>query len=340
MTNYKASNLVSIFLTGLMAVVAVVTTQTAVGQETAAAKTSSREFQLDYGATISGLPADAKVRVWFPIARSGQSQKVSVVSTQLPGLSKLETGADKEFGNQIGYFEFTGAGDSAAFNLKYNVTREESKTSAKKMKFSDKEKELFLQANRLVPTTGKPVELLKDKKLAEDRLEAGRQLYDLVNEHMKYDKSVAGYGKGDVIRACDIGTGNCTDFHSLFISLARNQKIPSRFEIGFPLPAVDPAAPKAGGEIKGYHCWAWFYSPEHAWVPVDISEADKNPKMRDYFFGNLTADRVAFSTGRDIELVPKAASEPLNYFIYPHVEVNGKVWPREKVKNKFGYQNK
>ena len=40
-------------------------------------------------------------------------------------------------------------------------------------------------------------------------------------------------------------------------------------------------------------------------MPVDISEANKNPKMKDYYFGNLTEDRVTFTTGRDIDLVPE-----------------------------------
>ena len=84
--------------------------------------------------------------------------------------------------------------------------------------------------------------------------------------------------------------------------MARSQRIPARFEIGFQLPAD-----KQSGEVPGYHCWSDFYVNSIGWVPVDISEANKNPKMKDYYFGNLTEDRVTFSTGRDLELVPKQA---------------------------------
>src|SRR5439155_13718790 len=119
------------------------------------------------------------------------------------------------------------------------------------------------------------------------------------------------------------GYGNCSDFHSLFISLARSQKIPAKFEIGFPLPARHGA-----GDIPGYHCWAKFRPEGKGWVPVDISEANKDPKMRDYYFGNLTPDRVAFSTGRDLGLVPRQAGGPLNFFVYPYVEVGGKPYPQ------------
>ena len=74
-------------------------------------------------------------------------------------------------------------------------------------------------------------------------------------------------------------------------------------------------------------------------MPVDISEANKNPKLKDYYFGNLTADRVTFSTGRDIDLAPKQDGPPLNFFVYPYVEVDGKPYPADKVKRKFGYED-
>ena len=70
---------------------------------------------------------------------------------------------------------------------------------------------------------------------------------------MKYSKEGKGWGRGDSDWACDSKFGNCTDFHSLFISLARSQKIPAKFEIGFPLPDK-----RGAGDIPGYHCWAKF----------------------------------------------------------------------------------
>ena len=167
-----------------------------------------------------------------------------------------------------------------------------------------------------------------------DQMALGKMLYDLVNNHMKYSKEGIGWGQGDAVWACDSKYGNCSDFHSLFISLARSQKIPSKFEIGFPLPEA-----RGRGEIPGYHCWAKFRPTGKDWIPVDISEANKNPKMKDYYFGNLTEDRITFSTGRDIELVPKQSGDPLNFIVYPYVEVDGKPWPAEKIRRKFSYED-
>jgi len=91
--------------------------------------------------------------------------------------------------------------------------------------------------------------------------------------------------------------------------------------------------------LGGYHCWAYFFVEGKGWVPVDISEADKHPEMKGYYFGNLTESRIMFTTGRDIDLVPKQAGAPLNYFVYPYVEVKGKLWPVEKIEKRFAFED-
>jgi len=101
--------------------------------------------------------------------------------------------------------------------------------------------------------------------------------------------------------------------------MARSQGIPARFEIGFPLPSD-----KQSSEIAGYHCWAEFFNPQNGWIPVDISEAWKHPEKKDYFFGAYDTNRVQLSVGRDLKLNPEQQGDPLNYFIYPYVEVTGK----------------
>ena len=40
------------------------------------------------------------------------------------------------------------------------------------------------------------------------------------------------------------------------------------------------------------------------------------------FFGGLDENRVQFTIGRDIT-IPLAQSGPVNYAIYPHVEIDG-----------------
>ena len=280
-----------------------------------------RKFRFNYGATLTKLPAGKRVRIWLPVPQEDEYQQVDRLTPLTPSVATIS--ADPTYGNKILYFEMLGPPSaSVAFQTSYQITRSEVRNLTANRNspviLTDAQKKLFLEPQQRVPLDGKPLALIRDLQLPSDPLAMTRKLYDRVDEHVKYDKSKPGYGLGDVNWVCDSWFGNCTDFHSLFISFTRSQGIPARFEIGFPLP------PKRGiGTIGGYHCWAHFHTDENGWVPVDISEADKYPDLKDYYFGNLTENRVAFTTGRDITLVPRQAGEPLNYFIYPYVEVDG-----------------
>lgn len=292
----------------------------------------SRTFLVTYGGTITGLAEDKTARVWLPVATSSDDQEVKIESMEgIPDDRQLNK--DPEYGNQILYADLKGDKDgNAKFAITYRVTRHEVKGASPADVPDAALVERYLKPDALVPIDGKPLELIKDKPVPPDQVKAAKMFYDLVNNHMKYDKSKPGYGKGDSNWACDSRFGNCTDFHSLFISLARAAKIPTKFEIGFPLPTK-----RGEGEIGGYHCWAKFKPDGKGWIPVDISEANKEPKMKDYYFGNLTEDRVTFTTGRDIELVPKADGGPRNFLIYPYVEVDGKEY--DKVKRQFSFKD-
>jgi len=304
------------------------------GDTTRAKATNSRTFQFVYQTTVTGLKPGQPARIWLPVAPTNQDQTARIVSKSLPAEGKI--GREPVYGNEVLFVEARAdAEGKIPLKVVYQVTRKEV-TGDKAGKTDDEAEKLkrFLEPDKLVPIDGKPLELLKDKKLPNDQTEVARVLYDLVNHHMTYSKQGEGWGRGDAVWACDSRFGNCSDFHSLFISLARSRKIPAKFEMGFPLPVQH-----GSGTLGGYHCWAKFRPEGKGWIPVDISEANKDPKKTDYYFGNLTPDRVAFSSGRDIDLVPKQDGPPLNFFIYPYVEVEGKPYPREKIVNQFTYED-
>ncbi|HMC65912.1 MAG TPA: transglutaminase domain-containing protein [Gemmataceae bacterium] len=293
----------------------------------------SRKFEFAYAATVTGLPPGKVARVWLPVPPTNEEQQVKMVAKDLPEKHKISR--EPKYGNDILYVEARAGEDGAVFlSVTYRVLRREVKADLKEHDDTAAEFARFLAPDAKVPIGGKPLELIKDKKIPEDQLAMGELFYEVVNNHMRYSKEGTGWGRGDAVWACDSKYGNCTDFHSLFISLARSHKIPAKFEMGFPIPEK-----RGEGEVAGYHCWAKFRPQGKGWVPVDISEANKNPKMKDYYFGNLTEDRVTFTTGRDLTLVPKQTGEPLNFFVYPYVEVDGKAYPAEKVKRKFTYKD-
>ena len=288
----------------------------------------SRHFTFHYTFSVRNLPAGKRVRIWIPAAESDANQEVKVVSAK--GDLPLKTTRESKYGNQLYFAETSSASQPELhFDVEYEVVRHERVTlvgTAGKVipaSLASTERQRDLQPDVLVPTTGLPADLaLKVTQGKTQPLDKARAIYDYVFTTMRYDKTGTGWGHGDVLYACDAKKGNCTDFHSLFIAMARSQAIPARFEIGFPLPPD-----KHSAEIAGYHCWSDFYIDGRGWIPVDISEAWKHPEKRDYFFGSHDVNRIQFSMGRDLHLSPSQEGKPLNYFVYPYVEVDGREFP-------------
>jgi len=303
---------------------------------TIASAQETRHFIFHYGFAVKDITAGDKVRVWFPLAHSDDFQTVKVISAA--GDLSLKKNHDSKHANEMYYAETSKAKQTELhFEIVYDVVRHERltlgiyKPHLEAVSLSDKERKEYLAPDALVPTTGLPADLATKVVMGKTTpLEKARAIYDYVFSTMTYDKSGTGWGRGDVLYACDAKKGNCTDFHSLFIAMARSQGIPARFEIGFPLPPD-----KHSAEIAGYHCWADFFEPQHGWIPVDISEAWKHPEKKDYFFGAHDANRVEFTMGRDLELSPKQDGKLLNYFVYPYVEVGGKEYPNVSTEFSF-----
>ena len=283
----------------------------------------SRHFTFHYGFTVKNLPAGKRVRIWIPAAQSDAWQEVKLVSSigDLP----VKKACESKYGNEIYFAETRGATQPELhFDVEYDVVRNERVALSPAphlvaAALPNKERQEDLQPDALVPITGLPADLAAKVTQGKTQpLDKARAIYNYVFTTMRYDKTGTGWGHGDVLYACDAKKGNCTDFHSVFIAMARSQGIPARFEIGFPLPPD-----KHSAEIAGYHCWSDFYIDGKGWIPVDISEAWKHQEKHDYFFGSHDVNRVQFSMGRDLRLNPPQEGKPLNYFVYPYVEVDG-----------------
>jgi transglutaminase-like putative cysteine protease len=281
---------------------------------------AARRFEATYTATIKDIPAGLKeLNVWIPLPVTRGAQTIERVTIDSP--HQWQRMKDREFGNDYAFatIENPPAGDFSV-RVRFTGNRNEvTPTSLPEQRATSKELKRALRADKLV-TLSPRVRTLADQ-VTEGKttvIDQAHAIYDHLLATMTYDKTAPGWGRGDSERACDIKKGNCTDFHSLFMSLARAKNIPARFVIGFPMNGDH-------GSITGYHCWAEFYVNGKGWIPVDPSEASKSSDAarRAYLFSNLDPDRVQFTVGRDLVLKPKTAA-PLNFFIYPYAESAGK----------------
>jgi transglutaminase-like putative cysteine protease len=273
-------------------------------------------FEYDVEPPDLGTGPPARVRMWIPYPAETADQRVLSAKIDSPWPWRVTRDA---FGNRSVYVEGQGR-PSAPIRMRFEIERRPSNgvRLGAIAAGTSLDPELYRRANRLIPLDGmiRAIAEQESKGHVSDA-DKIRAFYDYVVRSMRYNKDGTGWGRGDAVWACTNKRGNCTDFHSLLIGMARSEGIPARFIIGFPIPQGP------GGTIPGYHCWAEVYEAKRGWVPIDASEAKKTGRIEAYF-GSIPNNRVQFTTGRDLVLEPPQQGPPLNYFIYPYAEADGK----------------
>src|SRR5215213_4883614 len=307
----------------------------------AAATPRERKFAFEYKTTLKDIPAGAeKVELWIPVPHDSPLQTIKGLTIESPYPYKLHS---MKYGNRALHLTVENPTQTSfTVTMRFDAARREhikerlsDASFAPAKEERDPDMSRWLKADRLVPIDDKIRQWSQEVVTAagaKTDLEKAHAIYNHVVSTVKYDKTGQGWGRGDIYYACDARRGNCTDFHAIFIGYARAQGIPARFSIGFPLP---PA--RGEGQIAGYHCWAEFYVKGIGWIPVDASEAAKDPSRREYFFGAHDENRIEFTRGRDLALSPKQKGDPLNYFVYPYAEVDGK--PFASVERSVSYRD-
>lgn len=279
-------------------------------------------FVFIYRVTLPSLTGPA--RMWIPLPASDRFQTISIESMDVPG--KRHDLRDRDHGNQLMLLELGPSESHQPLEIRYRVKRREKSIYPA----DPSEAQKYLSPERLVPADDKFVELanqvLEGKK---GELVRARALYDHVIDRMRYMKYGEGWGQGDALYACDLKTGNCSDYHAYFVAVARAAGIPARFAIGAAIPSE-----RNDGGIDGYHCWAEFYA-EGNWWPVDISEGDKYSSLATYYFGHHPANRIELSRGRDLVVKPGPKSGPINFLAYPVLEIGDRI---VRAKAEFGFE--
>jgi transglutaminase-like putative cysteine protease len=238
-----------------------------------------RSFSFEYAVTVKDILTGAHtVNIWLPAPHDDAFQRITNLHVDTGYRYEIATGTED---NRILHVRVADPKEPAIANSSANSAAEPAGLDC------------CLQPARLAPlddTIWRWAREVVDAAGAKIDLEMARAIYNHVVATVKDDESGNGWGNGDIYYACDARRGNCTDFHAIFIGYARVVGIPA-----------------------GYR-WAEFYAKGIGWVPVDASEAAKNPPEREHFFGAHDENRVDLCKGRDVILVPKQQGAPLNYF--------------------------
>ncbi len=290
-----------------------------------ATRETSRSFHIRYESDLAGLATGQELRLWIPIPSDDPHQIIHELRVSSPLAHEIAT--EPVHHNRMVYVHGKVESPAMRVTIDYDVDRFPYRTDAAALaasRGSPPADDLYLRPSKLCIVNDRIRTLAasvgRDKP---STFEKARAFYRHVFDEMTYDKPKdLPWGRGDTVYACDSKVGNCTDFHSYFISLCLAERIPARFQIGL----YGEYDPKPGTEYKtgNYHCWAEFQPVSGEWVPVDISEADRFPDKAQFLFGNHTDNRVTLSTGRDLVLCPPQAGEARNFFVNPYAEVDGK----------------
>lgn len=298
-----------------------------------AALAKERSGEIAIAVTVSA-PEDSKdVRVWIPYPVSSSTQDISDV--RIGGnFSQSGIYGEKETGNLALYAEWSKPAKERAITLTFNITAKEQL----KKGFPANEPEIpaeireYLNSTAFIPTDGKIREIALSVTHDQQKVsEKARAVYQWVVENTVRDPNVRGCGTGEVEKVLAKKGGKCADISSVFVSIARAAGVPAREVFGLRLGKKDEEDMSGG-----HHCWAEFYAPGYGWVPADPSDVRKvmltdkldlnsAQKYVDYYFGAVDEYRIELARGgRGYFLNPRQNDGPLNYFMYPYAEVNGK----------------
>ncbi len=302
------------------------------------------------------VPEDARrVRIWFAIPQDDAAQKVSDFTVVSPYPHHIER--DKTEGSKFLYVEATAPLPKefsivTTFRLQRREVLNDLKRAPHQPLSAAEKKQMarFLEPNQYVIIDDRIRQLAKEIVGNEkDTVAAAKKIYDYVLNFADYwvidptNKKASPVGSTEFCLTTK--TGNCTDFQSLWTSIARAAGIPTRIVYGsFFKKELD------GKDIdQSYHCWTEFYVSGLGWIPQDVAVADlyaqdiklteanhtlvqrttpagyfgKDVKLADFYFGNLEERRVVWSVGRDLQLSPAQDAGRVNAIPKAYVEIDG-----------------
>lgn len=342
-------------------------------------------FQLRNVFTLPIPPGSKKVRAWIPLPQHGESEYPTIKASTVRNLV-IDAGGHPvtkqvdDQGNSIAYVELLNPHVSElvitqSFELERTEVLKKGIVPSETRPYTAQElaeKAAYLQPSSHVPINDRVIGLAStivgDEK---NPVLAARAIYDWMLENIDYwvkdPNNDSASALGDTDHCLNLGTGNCTDFHSAYTALARAAKIPTRMVYGGLLKEQ-----LNGLDIDAsYHCWAEYWAPKLGWIPLDVSVADlwygdnldfnqltpeqkaglektagsnwkgQDLKIVDYYYGNMDERRVVWSIGRDIKLTPAPAGGPANVMVKGYYEIDDIAhewsWDKSTIPRKFTY---
>jgi transglutaminase-like putative cysteine protease len=284
---------------------------------------------------MSQYPQGKKVRLWFPYPVSNKYQDITDIKIT-GNFAKNGVYAEKKYGNLNYYAEWDKNAKKRVLTFSFKVKRIYLKNYSypeKALAWNKNDFRTYLQGSELAPINNivknLAQKIIKGKKNIPEK---ARAIYLWVCKNTYRNPKTRGCGKGDICKLLKDPGGKCADISTMFVTLCRAAGIPAREIFGIRL------SKKNTQDItKAYHCWTQFYIPGYGWYSVDPADVRKMMLIKNlswnsektkyylkFYWEGIEPYRIKLSTGKDLFLNPAQKKAPLNYLMYPYVEIDGK----------------
>jgi len=271
-----------------------------------------RQFRFYYDVKLTELKPGEQARIWVPLAIDNSHQRVKREQTTVPGEVQEMIAADQR--HQWVYTEAV-ANEQGEIPLlvQYLVERVEALPGAG-------EKITEPASSNSPSKISLPVELDTAMKAWSKSLPAASDL--------PADKYVR-----EIWEKMDDWFQTNPDPSPLvaaFVLMCKERNIPADAEWGFIIDREDKWPAYAAGWAK--------YAVDGRWHFADVQAGMMDPEVTVETLGTLSADRIGFTDGLSVSLIPAPAEkDPIEKFVLPYVEVAGK--PHDKWQTNFRYED-
>ncbi len=278
---------------------------------------SEVDLNITYVTEILKPPKRSNVDIWIPVPQTDQEQEITGLKVESPLPYRFTT--EPVWKNRMIYINTERLNPGDRILMHYRIKRKATGVIVDRQRDPSR----YLEPSEWEKWDEK-ISAFVDKLTAGDDnpVEIARKVYNALIERLRYIHEVCGRGVSTI--TFEEKVGRCDEYHALFRSMMMYRKIPVSWEQGMALPY--PSELKKEGQFEAdcinAHSWVRFYIGDGRWFPVDVSEADRRPALKEFYFGRLLPDRIKLSNGRGFTLSPPQKGI-INTFAYTYIEAGG-----------------
>ncbi len=256
-----------------------------------------RGYQIQYGVSVSNIIAEpgSNIQIWIPAIEPNLSLRNIESSFDPEPMWQNYKGLNRYYLEDVKPWNVYVLNQSQGFDC-FAIETDINTSSISSV--YDKNRKLvsfYTRVDELVPSNEKIITDVVRSIVGREKNPyfKAQKLYEYLLRRLEY---VENNETATVLESLNDRKADAYDYAILFTALARNAGVPSRPVAGFLV---------YGNKLTKNHWWSEFYINGLGWIPVDpamgddmsLSDLPVRESNRDYYFGNIGSQHIAFSRG-------------------------------------------